>query len=456
MPGALKSHPRMEAKMIPLTKDVAELIGEWAVGVDNRSLLYEKFSLPKVWGAGDGGKINDAGRWSLLRIVTGGSDLLNGDSTRLGREAQGRQVSEDVAEKKERDARIASHMASFAKADPLLGPVATRNAKQFLSDLQSSFAGRIVAFEAALGSRMMVNLAGGVVQNAGIALDRCFGLPLIPGSAVKGITRAQALWEIHAAGGSEKQRLLRFAMILFGYGGRDVCGDGDFAQFGGTNIVESIVKEIGSDDFKGCACFLPAYPTTTPKLVVDMVNPHYPAYYSGRAHLAKDEEKPIPNYFPAVEKGSSFGFAVLLNRSAPMSSVPDDQLLTQAEQWMKSAITRKGIGAKTGAGYGWFEFKSTQEPTTTAIQEVVEPAKSKTDTIIQRFKSLATKDNFPVALPQMAALTDPELRVVFNALVPANERTRLKKGNPYWQAFTSGKAGADGQNILRRLELKLA
>ena len=38
---------------------------------------------------------------------------------------------------------------------------------------------------AQLQARLMVNMAGGVMENAGLCLDR-FGLPYIPGSAVKG------------------------------------------------------------------------------------------------------------------------------------------------------------------------------------------------------------------------------------------------------------------------------
>jgi CRISPR/Cas system CMR subunit Cmr6 (Cas7 group RAMP superfamily) len=38
----------------------------------------------------------------------------------------------------------------------------------------------------------MVNMAGGVMENAGLCLDR-FGLPYIPGSAVKGCARRTAL-----------------------------------------------------------------------------------------------------------------------------------------------------------------------------------------------------------------------------------------------------------------------
>ena len=49
---------------------------------------------------------------------------------------------------------------------------------------------------AQLQSRLMVNMAGGVMENAGLCLDR-FGLPYIPGSAVKGCARRTALVALH-------------------------------------------------------------------------------------------------------------------------------------------------------------------------------------------------------------------------------------------------------------------
>jgi CRISPR-associated protein Cmr6 len=445
--------------VIPLTRGVAALVGEWADGVENRSLLHEKFALPKVWGVGDGHKLNDAGRWSVLRIVTRGSDLLQGDSQRLRREAGGRNVQPDVAQRKERESYVAQKMAGIAKLDKGLISVGNENARRFLADLERSFNGMVATFEATLGSRMMVNLAGGVIENAGISLDRCFGMPVIPGSAIKGITRVQALWEIKEAKDYEKRRLLRMAMLLFGFGAHDMRGD--FGWAGGVSDAQAIAQEAGAQDFKGCACFLPAYPTTAPTLVVDMVNPHYPEYYSGKRQVAEDNESPIPNYFPAVEAGSAFGFAVMLNRVPILAGITRGNLLGQVKQWLERAVTRKGVGAKTAAGYGWFELgrKETRTGTvapTAATSAVPGSPASPVDQLVARFKNLNTKDNFAAALPQMAALTsDADLRSAFEKLVPASERGKLRKGNPYWQAFTSGKAGADGQKILARLGIKL-
>jgi CRISPR type III-B/RAMP module RAMP protein Cmr6 len=453
--------------MIPTSPDVRQLVGDWAEQVDNRSLLHEKFALPKVWGVEGNGKLDNAGRWSVLRIVTRGSDLLRKDAERLRREAAGRNVQPHVRQRKERDAAVAENMAKVAQPDRKLTQSANTNATRFLADLNKSFAGRVVTFEATLGARLLVNLAGGVIENAGIALDRCFGLPFIPGSAVKGIARAQALWEIHDAQGADKSRLLRLAMLLFGYGANDIKANGDFGWAGGPAAASSVANEIGGQDYKGCACFLPAYPTTPPVLVVDMVNPHYPEYYRGRRAKAEDNESPVPNYFPAVEANAAFGFAVLLNRVPTGNGISADDLLNQAKQWLQRAVTRKGAGAKTAAGYGWFELgRKTAAPTrpatagassTPATTTAPTPPSSPADAFIAKWRGkLGNSGNFVAALPELAALADDaELKRAFEAVIPENERRRLRKNNPYWQSFTSGRHGEAGKKILARLGLKL-
>jgi CRISPR-associated protein Cmr6 len=441
--------------MIPLSPDVRQLVGDWADQVDNRSLLYEKFSLPKVWGEDD--KLDNAGRWSVLRIVTRGAELLQKDA----RSQAERRVDKnpEKADKLFRDAQVADRMAKVAQPDRRLAQVANQKAARFVAELERSFSGRVVTFEATLGSRLLVNLAGGVVENAGIALDRCFGLPFIPGSAVKGITRALALWEIRQARPEDRPRLLRMAMPLFGFGAKDTQS-GDFAWAAGPQAQE-VSRALNVTDFKGCACFLPAYPTTQPELLVDMVNPHYPDYYGGRRNRATDDGSPVPNYFPAVREGVTFAFAVLLNRSVPDNcGVADEDLLRQAKQWIERAVTLKGVGAKTAAGYGWFEL-GRRQPAGAPARETAPPSSAETmgpgDVFIQKWKGrLNTKDNFPVALPEMAAITDDaELKRAFEAVIPENDRRRNRKNHPYWQSFTSGAHGESGKKILARVGFQL-
>ena len=266
-----------------------------------------------------------------------------------------RDVREDVKERKTRDAGVAEKMADSGTADPLMPSLAASKGKHFLECVRKSCKDGVVVFDAKLGSRMMINMAGGVIENAGIALDRCLGLPFIPGSAVKGISRAQALWEIKAeTDATTKKEKLRFAMLIFGFGGQDIKGQGAFAWAGGEPLAKEIAATLATEDFKGSVCFLPAYPTTNPGIVVDMVNTHYPEYYRGRRQQATDDEPPIPNYFPAVKEGTSFGFALIINRVP--SGVTKEEILDRSKTWLQNALTEKGVGAKTAAGYGWFDI----------------------------------------------------------------------------------------------------
>lgn len=452
--------------MIPISQDVLQLIGDWAEQVDNRSLLYEKFALPKVWGSPR--KIDNAGRWNVLRIVTRGKDLLQADAARLRQEANGRNVNPDVAAKKRSDADIAQNMARVAPPDPNLALACNENAKSLLEELKRTFPENVVTFEATLQSRLMVNMAGGVVENAGICLDRCFGLPYLPGSAVKGIARNQALWDIKRANGQEKEQLLRAAMLVFGFAKPDLTAQGAFGWAAGVHQAQEISNILQTKEFKGLASFLPAYPTSSPKLVVDLVNSHHPQYYTGRVQYANDNEEPRPNYFPAVEAGCSFAFAVVLTRWNNALQIPHQDLLEHTRKWIENAITQKGAGAKTAAGYGWFALRrqpaQTDQPAATNTNAT--PANTQTQPDAASFPAaefinkwrgkLRTKDNFPAALPEMAALDDANLKEAFRAVIPEQETRRLKRNNPYWQSFTSGRHAEAGKAILRRLNLQLS
>ncbi len=443
--------------MIPMVKDVAALVGEFAETIGNRSLLYEKFSFPKVWGQPD--KVNDAGRWSILRIVTRGTDLLKEDATRIRRQAAGRNIQPEKADRLKREAAIAEKLSQVAKPDPALQAVAIENTRRLMSDLNRSFGGRVVTFEATLRGRLLVNLAGGVVENAGIALDHCFGLPFLPGSAVKGIARSQALWEIKAAPDDKKPLLLRVALALFGFGALDLKRDGSFAWAAeDQTLAQKVAEEFGASDFKGVASFLPAYPASVPVLVVDMVNPHYPEYYRGKRKSASDDEYPIPNYFPSVESGACFGFAVLLTRE-PVVNLNPEVLLQHAKGWVERALTQKGAGAKTAAGYGWFALgKPNIAAKSTPAALPGAPEASPLESFIGKWRGrLSTKDNFPAVLPEMATLQSLEdLRLAYEALIPESERRRTKKNSPYWQAFTSGRHADAGKKILQRLGINLS
>ena len=183
------------------------------------------------------------------------------------------------------------------------------------------------SFTARLEARMIVNQAGGVLENAGLCLHRHFGYPFIPGSAVKGIARHAAWSEWNAAQDEDaRQRSARRVADVFGY----PTGDPGLDHYL-TSIHHDVRKQ-------GAIAFLPGVPAQRVSLVSEILTPHG----------GNDWTDPVPSPFPAVEKGAEFRFTIVPLRNGGR------QLAEEALRFLKTGLVRNGCGAKTRAGYGWF------------------------------------------------------------------------------------------------------
>ncbi|MBI5305478.1 MAG: type III-B CRISPR module RAMP protein Cmr6 [Chloroflexi bacterium] len=162
--------------------------------------------------------------------------------------------------------------------------------------------------------RMAVGLGGASVRETGLALHRLYGFPIIPGSALKGLTSSWA--EINDKDATERARV------------------------------------FGKQDESGAVIFFDAIPLAPPQIKLDVMNPHYGEYYldkTGRTPPA-DWHRPVPVYFLTLEKNSRFLFAVAPRRREH----PDDQACAGlARDWLGRALRELGVGAKTSAGYGF-------------------------------------------------------------------------------------------------------
>lgn len=297
---------------------------------------------------------------------------------------------------------------------------------------------------AQLQARLMVNMAGGVMENAGLCLDRLTGIPYIPGSAVKGCARRMAIQELFESGagfqpanGQEDttakskrwddcaQLVVKIARV-FGWADQDwkagsdfeyACGKSDwdeirertckllFAAFPNWRKptgYQPLWKALPS--YAGEVQFLPAYPFSapTPDLELDVVTVHHREYYAGNPQYATapDTEEPVPVVFPGVAAGHMFTFAVLPGRCC------SDGLLTAAKQWLKQSLESFGLGAKVAAGYGWFEVTET----TDACRKKLREDKEKLEVAKKRQKLEAD----PKLLDEFKAKKEDELRGIIN------------------------------------------
>lgn len=313
--------------------------------------------------------------------------------------------------------------------------------------VQTTATGKRQILFAQLQSRLMVNMAGGVMENAGLCLDR-FGLPYIPGTAVKGCARRAALAALHewcetgvkpdgddnlfaatCASFSSPAEMLAAIARVFGWSEQDWKTREDFrtdddwkrkrsdfawacdpfSSFASTpaptgrpmpaqgnalgeasktnpspegaaqkasqwpTILSKTLELLrnASKHFAGSVSFLPAYPADTGKvdglpmevpelgkIELDVVTCHHPDYYGRKENeqgglmmpVALDSEQRIlPVIFPAIAPGHIFAFALLpLRDCAP-------ELLNHARAWLATGLQTFGLGAKTAAGYGWFD-----------------------------------------------------------------------------------------------------
>ena len=120
------------------------------------------------------------------------------------------------------------------------------------------------------------------------------------------------------------------------------------------NYIYPFSRAFGSQQAKGEIVFFDAYPTSLTVngkgiLELDVMNPHYGEYYGSKgATPPADWLSPVPVLFLVVRCGAIFQIT-LAQRPSPYSS---DDLLDTVASWTKAALKELGIGAKTRAGYG--------------------------------------------------------------------------------------------------------
>jgi CRISPR-associated protein Cmr6 len=161
--------------------------------------------------------------------------------------------------------------------------------------------------------RFVVGLGAAHVLETGITLHRLFGLPIIPGSALKGAAKA-------------------YAQLVEGR----------------TDDDPELVAVFGTTEQAGSVIFFDAIPLEVPKFQLDIMNPHYPNYYRTQGqNPPADWESPNPVFFLTVTK-THYRFAIAAR------SEQGNRLLDLAKKWLKGALADLGIGAKTSADYGYW------------------------------------------------------------------------------------------------------
>lgn len=186
--------------------------------------------------------------------------------------------------------------------------------------------------------RMIVGLGQTSILETSMTLDRITGIPIITGSALKGLAASYALLCVL----EKTKRIEEVEKVYQKY------KKGGIQQIENIEQVEDFIQIFGTQEGEGKVIFLDAVPTKVPKSEPDIMNNHYPEYYQGTS-APTPYQNPIPVYFLTLGRDSQFAFAV-----AGTDHKVDKKLISQAKEWLQNGLQEMGIGAKTAAGYGYF------------------------------------------------------------------------------------------------------
>lgn len=185
--------------------------------------------------------------------------------------------------------------------------------------------------------RLIVGLGSENVLETGIRLHHTYGLPIIPGSALKGL----AAHYCDREWGAQDQRFKKPTPVA----------DKAYREFltGGTKPEDNFHRLLfGTTDDSGCIIFHDAWlklDSHNP-LVLDVMTPHHPRWLDGSV-APTDFDSPVPVPFLSV----TGTFRVAVSWRGPEHKQAQDWT-SLALELLRDALKNWGIGGKTSSGYG--------------------------------------------------------------------------------------------------------
>ncbi len=187
------------------------------------------------------------------------------------------------------------------------------------------------ASELQADGRLIVGLGGESVLETGITLHHTYGVPIIPGSALKGLAAhyCDCVWG--AADPEFKKQSGTHYRTLFG-----TTEDAGHIVFHDAWITPDSLKEDG--------------------LVLDVMTPHHGDYYSGKKRKRPDGGEDIvpptdfddPNPVTFLSVTGKFLVAV----SCDVGGDEGEKAAETAMELLTEALREWGVGGKTSSGYG--------------------------------------------------------------------------------------------------------
>jgi len=203
---------------------------------------------------------------------------------------------------------------------------------------------RFRSFKLALESRLFVGLSGGGMLETGCAIGHSHGAPYIPGSSIKGVVAAHAKERLGTAGNGGKD----IAAELFGAPPEEESPGG---MCGLIAFYDAWWVPGSAKDGKSRSAPIEKAVSPNLPLVPEIVTSHHLDYYgSNGATPATDFDSPVPNAQIGIQ--GSFRFTL----AGPA------EWLDLAQKITVSALSERGVGARTRSGYGYFSEEREPDP----------------------------------------------------------------------------------------------
>jgi CRISPR-associated protein Cmr6 len=195
--------------------------------------------------------------------------------------------------------------------------------------------GRVTLLVARAIGRVLVGLGAKSALEFGITLDHTWGMPYLPGSALKGLAAATA----HQFAEGDAWKKTR-----------------DWPSWKGGETPTDAQILFGATDFGGIVQFhdawwIPEGEKAAP-FHADVMTVHHPKYYQQAPAVVPptDFDEPVP--IPFISVAGTFFLAVESDERDV-----DGAWRRTAVQLLDKGLTELGIGAKTSSGYGRFQLE---------------------------------------------------------------------------------------------------
>jgi CRISPR-associated protein Cmr6 len=251
-------------------------------------------------------------------------------------------------------------------------------------------------------SRIIIGLGNESVLETGISLQHTYGVPYLPGSALKGLAASYAHQQLKHdwLKGGELQRII----------------------FGDTN-------NAGFITFLDAWYIPPEKPE--PMLYQDVMTVHHPMYYRNEPGAAPtDSDSPTP--IPFLSTGGRY----LLALAAP-DLKEKDPWLNATWRILEQALQRVGIGAKTSSGYGRMKFLRTPEEEALRQKEL-EQQKALRQKELEQQKALRQKELEQQKVLQQEVEERQKAQIFADTLASLPPESRNEKRSEYynyWRAL---------------------